>query len=80
MATTKSILCFAALLLSPLSVEASCTLGPHADGAGRAKASDPDTYSDVCIDRLREQGSTVWLLSLKCSLDHSEFTELFTVT
>ena len=65
MATTKSlsavlILCCAALLLSPLSsVEASCSLGPHADGAGRASAADPDTYSDVCIGRLREQGS-VW--------------------
>ena len=63
MATAKSIsavlfLC-AALLQSPLSVEASCTLGPHADGAGRASAADPDTYSDVCIDRLREQGSMV---------------------
>ena len=46
----------ALLLLSP-SAEASCALGPHADGAGRASAADPATYSDVCVGKLRDQES-----------------------
>ena len=51
-----AIVVFSALL-SP-SAEASCALGPHADGAGRASASDPATYSDVCAGKLRDQGRT----------------------
>ena len=48
-----------ALFLALSSVDvasASCALGPHADGSGRAGAADPATYSDVCIGKLRDQG------------------------
>ena len=55
MATVTNVIAlFVLALLS--SAEASCALGPHADGEGRARAADPATYSDVCMDKLRDQG------------------------
>ena len=53
-----------ALLSSSPSAEASCALGPHADGEGRATAADPATYSDVCMDKLRDQGGATCKTSL----------------
>ena len=55
MATVTNVIAlFVLALLS--SAEASCALGPHADGEGRATAADPATYSDVCMDKLRDKG------------------------
>jgi hypothetical protein len=48
---------------------ATCTVGPHADAQGKAKASDPANYHEACISAIRTQVRFHSQLHSKISFD-----------